>query len=118
MHECDRSHGEGRHDELYDYPYNDKHKAEPVVGVRQVEEEEPEPVNVDIDDGPNRGRGHDHPPTHAHTYDGHGFGTIESSSVDIGISGDQGRWTMGHAPAGGGSRVGSVGSNGRPASIP
>jgi hypothetical protein len=115
MHERDRNHGEGGHDELYDYPYNDKHKAEPVVGIRQVKGEEPDPVTIDTDDGPNHG--HDHPPTYAHTYDGHGFGAIESSSVDIGISGDQRRWTTGRAPAGGGSGVGSVGSNGRPASI-
>jgi hypothetical protein len=114
MHERDGSHGEGRHDELYDYPYNDKHKAEPVVGVREVEGEEPEPVNIDIDDGPNHG--HDHPPTYTHAYDGHGFGAIERSSVDIGISGDQRRWTTGRAH-GGRSGVGSAGSNDRPASI-
>lgn len=114
-HERDRSHGEGRHDGLYDYPYNDKHKAEPVVGIRQVEEEESEPVNIDVDDEPNRG--HDHPPTYAHAYDGREFDAIESSSIDIGISGDQRRWTTGRAPAAGGNGVRGVGSNGRPASI-
>ncbi|KAH6651354.1 hypothetical protein F5144DRAFT_589589 [Chaetomium tenue] len=100
VHERDGSHGEGRNDGLYDYPYNnDKHKAEPVVGIRQVEEEEAEPANIDIDDGPNHG--HDHPPTYGQAYDGHGFGPVERSSVDIGISGDQRRWTTGRAPEGG-----------------
>ncbi|KAK4034175.1 hypothetical protein C8A01DRAFT_39347 [Parachaetomium inaequale] len=74
--------------QLYDDPYNDKLKVEPVVGIRMVEE--PAAVDLDIDGHDDRDRHGQHHSLHAHS-PAHG----QAFGHDTGVDNEQRRWTTG-----------------------